>query len=178
MILNRICLIGAFVLIFSIVAFSQDNTASYIEKHKPLAIDLMREYSIPASIILGVAVIESGAGTSVLSREFNNHFGIVGKNSHSIQKLGHSSHYKEYESDSASFRNFCEIITRKPYYSSLICNPDPQSWISAIRKYGYASASHTWGKRVQMAIKKFSLTNIDFFVDPLNETARLFIPGQ
>jgi len=178
MIINRTSLIGVFVLLISILAHSQDNTASYIEKHKPLAIDLMREYAIPASVILGVAVIESGAGTSALSREFNNDFGIVGTNSHSIQKLGHHTHYKEYENDSASFRHFCEIIARKPYYALLICNPDPISWINAIRKSGYASASHTWGKRVEMAIQKFNLTTIDLFVDPLNQTARLLIPGH
>jgi flagellum-specific peptidoglycan hydrolase FlgJ len=174
MIITRISLIGAFVLLFCTLAFSQDNTASYIDKHKPLAIDLMREFSIPASVILGVAVIESGAGTSALSRKFNNHFGIVGKNFHSIQMLGHHSHYKEYNSDSASFRHFCEIITRKPYYTKLICNPDPKSWIHAIRKSGYASASYTWGKRVESAIQKFNLTDIDIFVDPLNETAARF----
>lgn len=162
------------MLLFSVLAFSQDNTASYIEKHKPLAIDLMREYSIPASVILGVAVIESGSGTSTLSRKFNNHFGIVGKNYNSIQKLGHRSHYKEYESDSASYRNFCELLKKRPYYSKLLCNPDPKSWISAIRKSGYASASKTWSRRVEQAIKNFDLTSIDFFVDPLNETAARF----
>jgi flagellum-specific peptidoglycan hydrolase FlgJ len=174
MIRNRICLIGAFVLIFSSFASSQDNTASYIEKHKPLAIDLMREYSIPASVILGVAIIESGAGTSQLSRKFNNHFGIVGKNFNAIKKLGYHSHYKEYKSDSASFRHFCEILAKKPYYSDLVCNPDPKSWITAIRKSGYASASSTWGKRVEMAIKRYNLIEIDFSVDPLNETAARF----
>jgi flagellum-specific peptidoglycan hydrolase FlgJ len=174
MILNRICLTMALLLIFSSLAFSQDNTASYIEKHKPLAIDLMREFSIPASVILGIAVIESGAGTSVLSRKFNNHFGIVGKNYHSIQKLGRHSHYKEYESDSASFRHFCEVLSRKPYYSVLICNPDPKLWISAIRKSGYATASHSWGKRVESAIQRFNLKEVDYFVDPLNEIAARF----
>lgn len=162
------------MLFFSLLTYSQDNTASYIEKHKPLAIDLMREYSIPASVILGVAVIESGAGTSLLSRKFNNHFGIVGKNYNSVKKLGYRSHYKEYESDSASFRHFCEILSKKPYYTNLICNPDPKLWISAIRKSGYASASHTWGKRVESAITRFNLKEIDYFVDPLNETAARF----
>ena len=174
MIFNRITLITVFVLIFKMLAFSQDNTANYIEKHKTLAINLMREYSIPASVILGVAVIESGAGTSVLSRKFNNHFGIVGKNYNAMNKLGRKSHYKEYISDSASFRHFCEVVSRKPYYEKLRCNPDTKLWISAIRKSGYATAAHTWSKRVDLVIRKFNLTEIDFSVDPLNETAALF----
>jgi flagellum-specific peptidoglycan hydrolase FlgJ len=166
------------MLFFSVLAYCQDNTASYIEKHKPLAIEMMREFSIPASVILGVAVIESGAGTSALCRKFNNHFGIVGKNYNSVEKLGRHSHYKEYMSDSESYRHFCEVLSRKSYYSKLVCNPDPKSWINAIRKSGYASASSAWGKHVELAIRNFNLTEIDFFVDPLNETASLIIPGQ
>jgi flagellum-specific peptidoglycan hydrolase FlgJ len=178
MIFNRITLTMVFILLFRMLAISQDNTAKYINQHKSIAIDLMREYSIPASVILGVAVIESGAGTSVLSRKFNNHFGIVGKNYNALSKLGRKSHYKEYDSDSASYRHFCEVITRKPYYEKLRCNPDSKLWISAIRKSGYATAAHTWNKRVDLVIKRFNLSEIDFFVDPLNETANLVMPGS
>ena len=177
MTINRISLITAFILVFRILAYSQDNTAKYIEKHKPLAINLMREYSIPASVILGIAVIESGAGTSALCREFNNHFGIVGKNYNSVRKLGRRTNYKEYTSDTASFRHFCEVIAHKPFYRELRSNPDQQSWITAIRKSGYAAAATTWSRRVEYAIRKFSLTNIDLSVDPLNETARLLLPS-
>ncbi len=174
MTINRISLISAFVLVFRILAHSQDNTASYIEKHKLLAINLMREYSIPASVILGIAVIESGAGTSALCRQFNNHFGIVGKNYNAVKKLGRHTNYKEYTSDTESFRHFCEVIARKPFYRKLRNNPDQRSWVTAIRKSGYATAAKTWSRRVEFAIQKFNLTDIDLSVDPLNETARLF----
>lgn len=169
----RITLITVFILLIRMLALSQDNTAKYIDKHKTFAIELMREYSIPASVILGVAVVESGAGTSQLSKKFNNHFGIVGKNYNAFDKLGRRSHYKEYESDSASFRHFCEVISRKKFYGKLRTNPDPNLWIAAIKNSGYASAAHTWSKRVNLVIKRFNLTEIDFFVDPLNETAQL-----
>ncbi len=173
MILNRTTLIIVLLLLIRTLAISQDNTAKYINKHKSLAIDLMREYSIPASVILGVAVVESGAGTSVLSKKFNNHFGIVGKNYNAIHKLGRRSHYKEYQSDSASYRHFCEVISRKKFYPQLRNNPDHKLWIAAIRNSGYASAAHTWSKRVNLVIRNFNLLDIDFYVDPLNETADL-----
>lgn len=173
MIVNRIYLVLVIILLFRTIGYTQDNTAKYIDQHKSLAINLMREYSIPASVILGVAVIESGSGSSVLCKQFNNHFGIVGKNYNAISKLGRKSHYKEYDSDSASYRHFCEVVSKKPYYERLRCNPDPKSWIFAIRKSGYATAAHTWSKRVDLVIRKFNLTDIDFFVDPLNETANL-----
>jgi len=173
MIINRITLISVFLLIFSTAGLSQDHTAQYINKYKFLAIELMREYSIPASVILGVAIVESGAGTSALSRKFSNHFGIVGKNYNAIEKLGRRSHYKEYEKDSDSFHHFCEVISRKKFYPNLRTNPDPTAWVKAIRNSGYAEAAHTWSYRVDKVIKKLNLTEIDFFVDPLNEIALL-----
>jgi len=173
MLINRTSLIIALFLCFGSTAFRGTNTANYIEKHKTLAIELMREFSIPASLILGVAVVESGAGTSVLSRKFHNHFGIVGKNFNAMSKLGRRSHYKEYESYEDSYRHFCEVVSRKKFYPSLRTNPDPADWISALQKSGYAVAASTWSNRVNQAIKKHNLTEIDFFLDPLNEIAQL-----
>jgi len=173
MLINRISLIVALFLCFGASAVSQVNTAKYIEKHKSIAIELMREFSIPASLILGIAVVESGAGTSELSRKFHNHFGIVGRNFNALNKLGRRSHYKEYESQEDSFRHFCEVIARKKFYPSLRTNPDPMLWVSALRKSGYAVAAETWSSRVKQTIRKYNLTEIDFFMDPLNEVAQL-----
>jgi len=173
MIINRISLIVALFLCFGTSALSQANTAKYIEEYKPLAIELMREFSIPASLILGIAVVESGAGTSVLSRKFHNHFGIVGKNFNAMSKLGRRSHYKEYESHEDSFRHFCEVVSRRKFYPSMRTNPDPMLWVLALRNSGYAVAADTWSSRVKQAIKKLNLTEVDFFMDPLNEIAQL-----
>ncbi len=48
----------------------------YINKYKDIAIKEMQRTGIPASIKLAQAILESGAGTSELSRNANNHFGI------------------------------------------------------------------------------------------------------
>ena len=48
----------------------------YIEKYKEVAKDNMVRTGIPASITLGQALLESGAGTGPLSVQANNHFGI------------------------------------------------------------------------------------------------------
>jgi Muramidase (flagellum-specific) len=48
----------------------------YIEKYKDIAIRQMKEYGIPASIILAQACLESGNGNSELAIKANNHFGI------------------------------------------------------------------------------------------------------
>ena len=49
---------------------------AYIEKYKGVAKDNMIRTGIPASITLGQALLESGAGTGPLSVQANNHFGI------------------------------------------------------------------------------------------------------
>jgi len=49
---------------------------AYIEKYKSVAKENMTRTGIPASITLGQAILESGAGTGPLSVQANNHFGI------------------------------------------------------------------------------------------------------
>ena len=48
----------------------------YIDQYKDIAIEQMMRWKIPASITLAQGVLESGAGSSDLTRKGNNHFGI------------------------------------------------------------------------------------------------------
>jgi Bax protein len=161
-----------FVLFLSVPVFSsgQTNIESYIEKYKGLAIDMMHLYNIPASVTLSIAIVESGAGTSALGQKFHNHFGITGKNYNAIKKLGYRSRYKEYESDSASYQHFCDVIARKQFYPNLIDNPDYKTWVSAIGKSGYANAATHWKKKVLSTIERHNLQTFDVIdKDPLNK---------
>ena len=100
-------------LLLPLNVFAQSHKhQKYIDKYSSMAVTLMHEYRIPASVILGVAFVESGAGTSVLSRKFHNHFGIVGKNMNALKKLGKHTRYREFDSDTASFRYFCDLLTK------------------------------------------------------------------
>jgi len=161
-----------FVLFLSMPSFSrgQSNIESYIDKYKGLAIDMMHLYNIPASVTLSIAIVESGAGSSVLGRKFHNHFGMTGKNNNAVKKLGYRSRYKEYDSDTASFQHFCEVIARKTFYPILIDNPDYKSWVAAIGKSGYANAASHWKKKVLSAIVRHNLYTLDVADnDPLNK---------
>jgi Bax protein len=161
-----------FVLFLSVPALSsgQNKIDSYIDKYKDLAINMMRLYNIPASVTLSIAIVESGAGTSVLGRKFHNHFGITGKNYNAIQKLGYRSRYKEYDSDTASFQHFCEVIASKSFYPNLIDNADYKTWVSAIGRSGYANAASHWKKKVLSAIVRHNLHTLDIAEkDPLNQ---------
>ncbi|MEI6749116.1 MAG: glucosaminidase domain-containing protein [Bacteroidales bacterium] len=161
-----------FVLFFSLSVFSygQDNIELYIQKYNGLAINMMHLYNIPASVTLSIAIVESGAGSSVLGRKFHNHFGITGKNFNAVKKLGHRSKYKEYDSDTASYQHFCEVIAHKSFFHNLIDNPDYKTWVTAIGKSGYANSSLHWKKKVLSTIRHYNLQRLDIIEkDPLNK---------
>lgn len=173
-VLKSLTLLLGLVLLFSSNAFpqSQKNT-SYVDKYSSIAVALMHEYRIPASVILGVAMVESGAGTSLLSRKFHNHFGIKGSNRNAIQKLGKHTRYREFDSDTASFRYFCELISQKRFFPNLENTYDHALWVNAIRNSGYASAGSHWQQQVLVAIGKYRLTEYDLpEQDPLNYLPR------
>src|SRR3970040_703928 len=55
---------------------SNDIVANYIAQYKDVAMGNMKNYGIPASIILAQGILESGAGKGDLANRANNHFGI------------------------------------------------------------------------------------------------------
>ena len=71
-----------FIVIFFIATFSlraQSAAEVYIARYDSLALEVLNKYGIPASIILGIALVESAAGTSKLCRVNHNHFGVKGR---------------------------------------------------------------------------------------------------
>ena len=136
---------------FSIYSNSQTVQRKFIDKYDSLAITLSNEYKIPPSVILGVSMLESGSGTSKLSRNKHNFFGIKSGN-----------YYRGYENDSASFRHFCTIIAKRKYYSQLVINnvKDYKIWLYKIQSGGY-SATKTWANRIIILVKYHKLDKLD-----------------
>jgi flagellum-specific peptidoglycan hydrolase FlgJ len=129
----------------------------YIEHFLPIANTLSAEFGIPVSIILGVSTLESGSGTSRNCRLLNNYFGITGKN----HLKGHRSAYKQYPTAEASFRDFCEILSRKPFYAKLKNNMEYSKWLSSMNHASYAGAKNVWITRITSIIKKHRLYQYD-----------------
>src|ERR1017187_5383492 len=99
-------LLFTLLLASSLLVSAQKNTPqSYIERFKEDAIRIMHETGVPASIVLGVAMHESGCGNSALAQHLNNQFGVKG--SRRIVYYQHkkkvSTAYKRYESVYDSF---------------------------------------------------------------------------
>jgi flagellum-specific peptidoglycan hydrolase FlgJ len=135
------------------------TTRNYIDDNLPLAQQLMKENNIPASIILGIAIHESAAGTSKIARYLNNHFGVKGANDSKKIK----SSYKGYSSVEDSYHNFIDFLQSRTAFSKLFIkygDNDYASWAKGIQKGGYAH-SKTWSSQVIALIKKYELFKYD-----------------
>lgn len=149
----RIILLMSCVFVGINPVFSQSK---YVKKYKPLVDSLSKAYGIPSCIIFGVAILESGSGTSRNAKLLNNHFGIIGKNNLMVTK-GVKSRYKQYTSVAGSYVDFCKLLARKKYYKKLKDNKDCSLWVEAISKAGYSTVPEEWKKRVLATIRKNKL---------------------
>src|SRR3954468_1341280 len=154
------------VLITAVGAFAQKNTSqSYIEQFKDNAISIMHETGIPASIILGIAMHESGNGNSKIAQNLNNQFGVKGGGGavYYSNKKKVKSAYKKYDSILESFTDFARIMTERKQFSHLaesLTQYDYEKWGKGIQRAGYAS-SRKWGSQVLSIIHKYNLNDLD-----------------
>jgi flagellum-specific peptidoglycan hydrolase FlgJ len=155
-----------FALLFASVQASAQNTSkSYIDKFKDDAVRIMHQSGIPASIILAVAMHESGCGNSVLAQNLNNQFGMKGNTpvvfKHNHKKI--TTLYKQYESVGDSFEDFARVLTEKKKFAGLadaFTHYDYLGWVKGIQKAGYAS-SRKWGRDVLDIITRYNLNALD-----------------
>lgn len=148
---------GLLVLLCIFAVQGLQAQSKYVKKYRPLADSLAAVYEVPAAVILGVAIVESGSGTSRNARLLNNHFGIVGKNN-LLKTKGIKSRYKQYSKIADSYVNFCQLLSRRKFYSSLKGNKDYRVWVDAISKTGYSEMPEEWKKRINGAIRKNKLS--------------------
>ena len=114
-----------FFLLLSVSSFSQNKTLDYIDKYNSLAIEEMKLYNIPASIKLAQAILESASGTSKLSKNANNHFGIKCHSSWEGEKIfmdddEKNECFRKYDSDIESYRDHSIFLSSKGRYSELL----------------------------------------------------------
>lgn len=135
---------------------AQNSSHRFILKYRPIADSLSQSYGVPASVILAISLLESGSGTSRNARLLHNYFGIVGKNN-LLQTRGIRTRYKQYASDTASFIDFCRLMTRKRFYATLKHNANATRWVQAISQAGYSEVPTIWQKRVLSTIRQHQL---------------------
>lgn len=152
------------ILVFLFSSFflqAQTAAETYINKYDSLALEVMNTYGIPASVVLGIALQESAAGTSKLCRTKHNHFGVKSRVRSSKTKSGYTTTYRKFDSDEAAYLHFGEMISAKKYYPKLKGDMDYWKWLKALKAARYASSSQ-WVSHVDKMIKKYDLTCYDF----------------
>lgn len=131
-------------------AQSSADIQSYIAKYKQVALEQEKRYGVPASITLAQGILESGAGTSALTRNANNHFGIkafggwTGRVYLAWDDEAHKSRFRVYGSAADSFKDHSIFLKNNSRYSSLFSKSvyDYRAWAIGLQKAGYATAGN------------------------------------
>lgn len=146
--MRRITLFLIAFCVFCMKAYNPADVQSYIAQHKETALNNEKKYGIPASIILAQGILESGAGTSGLTRSSNNHFGMkASKDWHGRVHLAWDdetckSRFKCYSSADESYQDHARLLTTAARYRSLfeINVYDYRRWAHGLKRAGYATA--------------------------------------
>ena len=144
----------AFMLACATVVLAQPS--AYVTQYQQTVIALSDSFDIPAELIMGIALVESGAGTSQVCKNLHNHFGIKASK-HYQNYNGFKSRFKFYETDSLSFVDFCAYVKRRKYYAQLKGNFNYNAWLNAMAKSGYSGSPKAWKSKIRTTIKKYNL---------------------
>ncbi len=142
----------------------------YVLRYKGIAMQNMKNYGIPASIILAQGILESGAGNGDLAVSANNHFGIKCYKDWTGETAYHDDDssqecFRKYNNPEESFQDHAKILTQRKRYSSLFSLPngDYVAWANGLRVAGYATDPKYPDKLISY-IERFNLHQYDALV--------------
>ena len=138
----------------------------YIDRWKDVAISEQELHGIPASITLAQGLLESGAGSSRLATEGNNHFGIKCHKDWQGETMlrdddAPNECFRVYESAHESFADHSRFLLRKRYESLFLLPVDDyKGWAHGLKQCGYATDPN-YANRLISIIERYSLYNYD-----------------
>ena len=156
----------AFAIASLISAQKNSTYQQYVDKYKDAAIEQMHRYKIPASITLAQALLESGAGTSYLAKNANNHFGIkvgVGWNGPYVTRDDDrkDEKFRKYKNVEESYEDHSQFLLKDRYKRLFDLNPlDYKAWARGLKACGYAT-SPTYASRLITIIETYELDDYD-----------------
>ena len=139
---------------------------AYIDQYKDLAIAEMLKYNIPASITLAQGLLESGAGTSELTRNSNNHFGIKCHNWSGATTRHDDDERQEcfraYRDAYESYEDHSRFLVSQPRYRKLfkLDVTDYKGWAKGLKSCGYAT-NPAYAKQLIGIIELYQLHRYD-----------------
>ena len=146
---------------------TNDIVRLYVYQFKDVAMSNMKNYGIPASIILAQGILESGAGRGDLALRSNNHFGIkchVGWTGESVKHDDDSAQecFRKYDNPSESFKDHALFLTGRSRYAKLftLSKSDYKAWARGLRAAGYATDPKYPDKLISY-IERYGLSEYD-----------------
>lgn len=153
-----------------------DVVNNYVAQFKDIAKGNMKQYGIPASIILAQGILESGAGSGTLSKTANNHFGIkchTGWTGESVRHDDDSDQecFRKYKDPAESYRDHAEFLTGRSRYANLfkLEKGDYEAWAKGLKAAGYATDPKYPDKLISY-IERYNLHQYDAEVLGTNYT--------
>ncbi len=151
---------------FSAKAQNNEAVQAYIEQYKQLAIDEMIRTGVPASITLAQGILESNAGSSDLTLQSNNHFGIKCKTDWTGDYVYHDDDikhecFRRYNSAEESYRDHSDFLRNRPNYAVLFTldATDYRSWAYGLKSAGYAT-NPAYANSLITTIENYNLEGI------------------
>ena len=187
-----VMLLGNLLLLVGLQSFtsSEAPVLDYIDQYKAIAISEMYRTGIPASITMAQAIVESRYGTSTLSVESNNHFGIKCKGGWE----GKTYYFKDddyrhgrlvkscfrgYDDSVQSYYDHSDFLVENPRYGVLFTldKSDYKGWAKGLKKCGYAT-DRNYAKALIGTIEKYQLYLLDQEINVPKEEVVLIQPVQ
>ena len=145
---------------------------AYVERFGPTAQKLYEISGVPAGLQIAVAGLETGWGSSDLSRRAHNHFGIKASRRHKRLCLQTSEFYarrhhrvigcfRAYAHPEESYLDFSQFLLSNPRYDDLFKIPadDLQAWADGLQACGYATDPH-YAHKIKRVMKRYRLDRL------------------
>lgn len=146
---------------------------SFFEKYLPYAQLVEKKYSVPVSVTLAQAAIESSWGESGLTKKANGFFGIKAnkgwdgqiytsatKEEASGKTYTTVAAFRKYSSDLDSFLDYGNFLTSNSRYSNAFKTKNSYDFGSAVASAGYATSS-SYTKMMHDIMRQNNLTQYD-----------------
>ncbi|PSB71900.1 alkaline phosphatase [Bacillus sp. LNXM12-2] len=146
--------------------------ADFIKKLAPGAQKVYKKYNVLASLVIAQGCLESGFGSSGLSKQANNLFGIKGTYNGKYvlmwtseqDKKGNvtriQAKFRKYPSYAESLADLGSLYTRLSRYKKVVGEKDYKKATAAVSKAGYATDIH-YPSKLNSIIEKYNLTKYD-----------------
>lgn len=145
------------------------NQQSFIAKYGASAVVGCIGTNIFPSVKLAQACLETGFGTSELSQEAKNFFGIKADSTWTGEKLrkydsveNSNDFYRVYSDWSGSFKDHTDFLYKNPRYGSngVFLATTPEEQCDALQKAGYAT-DPAYASKLKSIIASYNLKSLD-----------------